>query len=310
MAQRILLIVLWFLLPLGAFAQPGPSVEQLIEQGRRAGADSDLMRQVAQRAEQAGFSKAETAQLLQPAVQLAQRELPSRGVLQKAVEGLAKQVSPPRISPVLQRMQGHTEQAGTLIRAWSEQPAVRAMVGQGRSAALDEEARNQLIQSAAQARMQDVPPDVMQQLLEALPAETKRRPIAAGEVAAALHVLPELMGDGASPETSIQLLTRALDAGYGSSNVRQLPTAMRVARQQTRHPADVLARNAARAIAQGTPAADVLGRLFDGGMPGGGPPAGVGGPPDNVPPGQGKPPDTPPGNGPGNGPPGQGEGGG
>jgi len=101
-------------------------------------------------------------------------------------------------------------------------------------------------------------------------------PVPPGEVAATMQVLPELMSNGASPQTTVELLAHVVDVGYGPSSVRQLPTAVQAARQQNQRPMAVLMRNAARAIAQGTPAADVLGRLFDGGVPGG-PPGEVGG---------------------------------
>lgn len=296
---------LWIALLLGsitgAAAQPA-SVDQLMTEGTQAGVDPALMEQVVRRAERAGYTADQTAQLLRPAVSLAQEQLPASGVLQKALEGLAKRVPPPRVQPVLQRIQTSTQQAGTLISAWAQQPAARAMMGEG-TASLNPAARDQLIQSAAQARMQNVPPDVVQRLLETLPAQTQRRPIPPNEVAAAMQVLPEFMGNGASPQMTIELLTSAVNAGYGPTNVRQLPTAVRAARQQNQRPMDVLVRNAARAIDRGTPAADVLSSLFDGGFPGG-PPGDVG-PPGNVP-GQGKPPDVPPGQG--KGPPNQGGG--
>lgn len=291
----------------GAGAQPA-AVDQLVAEGAQAGVNRALMEQVVRRAEQAGYTADQTAQLLRPAVGLAQERLPADGVLQKALEGLAKRVPPPRIQPVLQRIQTSTQQAGTLVSMWVQRSDVQAMMGNGGASPLDEAARGQLVRSVAQARMQNVPPDVAQQLLEALPARTQRRPIPPSDVAAAMQVLPELMGNGASPQTTIELLTSAVDAGYGPTNVRQLPTAVQAARQQSQRPMDVLVRNASRAIAQGTPAADVLSRLFDGGFPGG-PPGDVG-PPGSVP-GQGKPPDTPPGQGKGppnqgGGPPGQG----
>lgn len=279
-----------------AVAQPAASVEQLLAQGAEAGIDPALMEQVARRAEAAGYRSEQTAALLRPAVGLAQDQLPASGLLQKALEGLSKRVPAPRIQPVLQRMQAGTEQAGGLIRAWGDQPAARAMMGGDEAGPLRSEARHRLIESAAEAHMQDVPTDVVQQLLETLPERTQRRPIAPDEVVAAVQVLPELMTGGVSSAASIDLLTRAMEAGYGPGNVRQLPTAVQAARQQSQRPADVLVQNAARAISQGVPAADVLNTLFDGGLPGG-PPSDAGGPPSNIPPGQGKPPDTPPGQG-------------
>ena len=296
-----------------AVAQPAP-VDQLVSAGTQAGVDPTLMEQVVQRAEQAGYTADQTAQLLRPAVGLAQDQLPADGVLQKALEGLAKQVPAPRVQPVLQRIQTSTQQAGTLIRMWAETPEVQAMMNSGDTPTpFDRNAQDQLIRSAAQAQVQNVPSDVVRRLLETLPSQTQRRPIPPADVNAAVQVLPEVMGGGASPQAAIELLTSAVDAGYGPTNVRQLPTAMQAARQQNQRPMDVLARGAARAIAQGTPAADVLNNLFDGGFPGG--PPGEAGPPGNVPgqgnapnglPPKGIPPDTPPGQG--GGPPGQGGG--
>lgn len=313
-ARWVLCVVLLCGIARAATAQPAPSVEQLVDQATQAGVDTDLVQQVVDQAERAGLDEPQTAQLLDPAVRLAQDELPAEGVLRKALEGLAKGVPPPRVQPVLEQMQAHTEQAGTLVRDWAEQPAAREMMGGEDGSALDERARGQLVRSAAQARSQDVPAEVVQELLETLPDGTGRRPISPDEVAVALQVLPEFVSDGASPQATIQLLTSALDAEYGPSNMRQLPTAMRVGQEQSRRPVDAVIHDATQAIAQGTPAADVLNRLFDGGPPGGGPPGDVEGPLENGPPGQGKPPDTPPGRGddgpPGNSddPPGNGQG--
>lgn len=282
-------------------AQPTSSVDELIEQGRQVGVDAELMQQVATRAERQGLDAASTAELLVPSVRLAEQGLPADLVLQKALEGLAKRVPPPRIHPVLQQMASHTEQAGQWIGAWTEQPDVQALMGA--DGPPDAAVRAELARGVAQARMQDVPAPVVQELLDGLPANTTRRPIPPGGVATALQVLPELPMNGTS-EAAVRLLTTALDAGYRSADLRQLPAAMRIAQRQTQRPPGALARGAAQAIANGTPAADVLGQLFDGDVPGGGPPGDVGsgppgnggGPPGNIPPGQGKPPDTgPPG---------------
>jgi hypothetical protein len=123
-------------------------------------------------------------------------------------------------------------------------------------------------------------------------------------------VLPDLPKNGATPESAQQLLTSALAAGYSPESLRQLPSALQSAHRKSDQPVDVLAQGTAQAIARGTPATQVLQRLFQGSFPGGGPPAGVGnGPPENTP-GGGKPPDTgppentgPPDNPPGGGPP-------
>lgn len=307
-------VILWLVGVLPAAAQPAHSVDQLIQQGRQAGAPVEMLQQVARRGEKAGLSDQQMAQLIEPAVRLAEQQLPADLVLEKTLEGLAKRVPASRIHPVLQRMQTQTRQSGVMVASWIDRPEVRTMMGV--EEAPPGAARGQLVKSVAQARMQGVPESVVQELLQGLPASTKRRPILPSEVAAALQVLPELPANEASAAT-VRLLTTALDAGYGSSDLHQLPAAMRIAQQQGQHPPGVLVRGAAQAIANGTPAADVLSQLFSGGVPGtppgkgGGPPGEVG-PSGNGPPGQGKPPNTPPrgkGNGQGSGN-GNGQGGG
>ena len=86
----------------------------------------------------------------------------------------------------------------------------------------------------------------------------ERRPVSPAEVAAAVNVLPDLPGNGASPEPAQQLLTSALNAGYSPESLRQLPSALQSAHQKSERPVDVLANGAAQAITQGTPAAQVL----------------------------------------------------
>jgi hypothetical protein len=88
-----------------------------------------------------------------------------------------------------------------------------------------------------------------------------------------------------------------------------LPAALEQAQQASQRPASAIAQGVAQAISRGTPASNVLRSLFQGTLPGGGPPSNVGedapGPPgQGKPPGEnGRPPGTPAPDDPGNGPP-------
>ena len=294
---KVLLLLAVFAVGGGPGAAVGQEadVQALLDRGREAGADIEQMRTVVERARQAGLDAETTASLLHPAVTLAEQDLPTGPLLSKTLEGVAKQVPPARMQAVLQQHRTHTEQAGQLVTQWTQRSEVRQLLGGAEDApgaGSQEKARIRLITPIAEAQQQDLPIEKIEGFLDGLPANVERRPVSPAEVAAAVNVLPDLPGNGASPEDAQQLLTAALNAGYSPESLRQLPSALQSAHQKSKRPVDVLAKGAAQAIARGTPAAQVLQSLFQGGPPGGGPPAGTG-PPGNTP-GTGKPPDTGP----------------
>ncbi|MFO8098993.1 MAG: hypothetical protein R6T83_05140 [Salinibacter sp.] len=296
-------LLLTALLPFGAAAQDA-SVQPLLERGQEAGADADLMRTVARRAEAANLSSTATTDLLEPAVSLAEQDLPTRPVLNKALEGLSKNVPPERMRSVLQQLRTGTEQAGQLVSGWLQQEETRAMLETGEDP-VSERGRAELIASVADAQQQKVSPETIESFLNELPGTTERRPVPLSNVSVAVGVLPDLTANGEVGSAARDVLVAALNAGYDAESMRQLPTAIEQARRETQQPAAAIAKGTAQAISWGTPAANVLRNLFRGAPPAG-PPAhtGDGGQ------GQNGPPDDPPDNGPPDDPPGGGSGGG
>lgn len=292
-------------------APPDDPVEALLRRGRSAGADTELLQTAAERAQRNGLSPAETASLLQPAVALAEQDLPARLLLQKTLEGLAKRVPPGRMTPVLQQVRTHTEQAGGLVSSWLKAEGVRQKF-RGADAA-SAEARGRLVENVAQARQQGVTLDHVRGVLQALPDQVARRAVPLDQVAAAMSMMPDLPAPAREGPAGRQLIVAALNAGYSADDLRRLPAALQSAQKETGRPPARLVGDVAQAIGRGTPAAQVLQGLFQGGVPGVGPPQGAGGgPPQGSPPGQGKPPDAgpPPGKGKGNPPTGGGSSGG
>lgn len=296
----VLLILLT--LPPNALGQPA-SLSSLFERGQQTGANVELMRTVADRAGESGLSPEATTELLEPALALAERDLPSGPVLNKALEGLSKRVPPERMTSVLQQLRTRTEQAGQLVAAWLQQDEVRTMIGADADASPGR-GRPDLIASVADAQQQKVPADAIKAFLNELPATTERRPVSLSDVSVAVGVLPDLPSNGESPAAARQLLVAALDAGYDPESMRQLPAAIEQAQRQTQRPTAAIAKGAAQAISWGTPADNVLRNLFRGAPPAG-PPARTG--EGNQ--GQNAPPDDPPENGPPDNPPGGGSGG-
>lgn len=289
-----------------------PDIEALIERGNQAGINASQMRAVVDRAQQASLSGEATAELLRPAIELAEQDLPASPVLAKSLEGLAKNVPARRMNPVLAKLRSRTERSGTIVSEWIQRPEVREFLdipdnaqGQGPP----EKARKKMITAITNAQQQDIPAETIQSFLDNLPSSVERRPVRMSTVATAVNILPDLPGSKSTPKASRALLSAALDAGYNPESLRQLPAALRSARQASQQPPGILVAGAAQAIARGTPAADVLQGLFQGTVPGVGPPGGRGGGPPAGGPGSGKPPGQggkPPGSGPPTNPPGGG----
>lgn len=291
------LVLFALVLPASAWGQS--PVSSLIEQGRAAGADAALMRTVATRAQNAGFSAQATADLLRPAVDLAEQGLPTAPLMNKALEGLAKQVPATRMGPVLQQLGTHTQEAGALVSTWASRGDTQALLG--RSGPPPQAERNRLITTIAEARQQNLPLPAVEQFLNRLPDAVERRPVSLSEVTTAVGTMPDLPAARENPALARELLSAALNAGYDAESLRQLPAALEQAQRASPRPTAAIARGAAQAITEGTPAATVLRSLFQGSIPGGGPPAGVGPDASGSPPGQGKPPGAdgrPPGAGP------------
>lgn len=283
--------------PAGAWGQS--PVSSLIEQGRAAGADAALMRTVATRAQNTGFSAQATADLLRPAVDLAEQGLPAAPLMNKALEGLAKQVPAARMAPVLQQLGTHTQEAGALVSTWASRGDTQALLG--RSGPPPQTERNRLVTTIAEARQQNLPLPAVEQFLDQLPDAVQRRPVSLSEVTTAVGTMPDLPTARKNPALARDLLSAALNAGYDAESLRQLPAAFEQARRTSPRPTTAIARGAAQAITKGTPASAVLRSLFQGSVPGGGPPAGAGPGASGSPPGQGKPPGAggrPPGTGP------------
>lgn len=313
-----ILTVLVLLVAPAVWAQPSP-IDALVERAREAGLDPEQVQTVSERAQQRGLSPDEAAQLIEPAVQLAEEDLPGEAVLGKALEGLAKGVPFTRIHPVVGQLQEGTREVGSFVSEWAQSQQVQEMMSAEDGSPSTGSARP-VIEAAAQARAQGASSETIRSFLSNLPSETSRRPISPDEIASAVRVIPDVPGEGQTPESVGRFVRAALDEGVSPETMRQIPAALQTANRQTGRPIDALARSAATEMAAGTPASDVLSALFQGNGPGVGPPNGRGGPPEGTPPGQDLPPESGPpsdrpdrggGNGggpPGGGPPGDGGG--
>lgn len=281
----ILALLLVLLLPATDVRAQSP-VSSLIERAEQAGADADLMRTVASRAEKNGLDADATADLLRPTVALAEKKLPTTPLLNKTLEGLAKRVPADRMTPVLQQLQSHTQAAGTLVSKWQQQESTQQLLDSKGGSTAD---RDQLIATIAEARQQDLPLKHIEQFLNALPDAVPDRSVSLADVGTAVSVMADLPGERTNPKGTRRLLTTALNAGYDAASLRQLPAALEQAQRTSNRPASALTRDAANAIAGGAPSDRMLRTLARGKVPGG-PPSTMGPDAPGTVPGQGKPP--------------------
>jgi len=258
------------LLAWGAAAQPHPPVQSLLVRARAAGLDAEQIGLVTQRASQAGLDAVQTDALLEPVVQLAEHDLPTHKVLLKALEGLAKQISPARIAAVLDTLARHTERAGRIVDAWLEQPEARRLIGLSVAETrkgVPRSVRFKIIESLTQATMQGLSEADMQAFLSRMAREVHRRDGSGADVSTAIQVLHDLAAPATHLNVVADLMIVALNAGVSETNLRQFPAALREARQHSRRPATELMTLAASALSQGEPATRVLNHLRSGTLP-------------------------------------------
>lgn len=254
----------------------GPAAAQtpaeLVARGKAAGADPALLEELRDRALRAGLEEAAAARLLAPGVGLAEADLPSGMVLQKALEGLSKRVPPPQIAQVLSRLAGAVERAGGIVDAWLAAPGVRERLT---PPAVPERAgdgvRATLVESAAVALDQGAPEAAVQALLERVPSGLQAPSVSAVGLGVALEVLAELPMVAADATLVAQLVLEALNSGFSPAELRELPGALRAAERRGQLPARAVAEGALVQLRDDIPAAVVLQNLFQGNLPGGTP---------------------------------------
>lgn len=305
-ARRYLAAVLFVLALTGGaalapvLAQPSTPVSEILRRGVDAGIDEGLMRSVAERARQTGTAPEATAEMLAPAVRLAEAGFPATPVLSKVLEGLAKRVPLARVQSVADRLAGHVQQVGPVVDTWLQREDVRAALAE-----VEGKGRADIIVSAANARQQGLALDDVRLLLAELPGRARGRRLDPSNVAVAVRATAEMPRDDADPSGAREIVLAAVEAGYTADEISQLPVALRQAQASANRPLPALTRNARRAISRGAPASEVIGQLSRGRPPLPPPAAGRGGSGQGPPPGQGKPPDTgPPDTGPPDAPPG------
>lgn len=254
----------------------------LMDRGEQAGIDRERLTRVVDRAEGQNFSQDDIYALLEPAVNLAENNLPYEFIIQKSMEGLAKRVPAENVRNVLGDFERGISRSAEIIDPWLEEEGVRSAVeremrGRDQAEAMSQ-MRNNLIQSSAQALQQNVGEENLNSFLTEITQISGQRNISVSAVASAMRVMSDLPTAQEHPELSNEILVNAVKSGFNANQMQQLPSAMNTAQFFSQLPAESIGRGISEQMREGTPGHQVLENLFQGNV--------QGGPPGFVPPGR------------------------
>jgi len=269
----VLVVVLAvFLVPLEVRAMAGND-DPVMKRAVDAGVDAERLERLANRGQSRGMTPDQLQQILLPVVSLAEMDLPYDLVMQKAAEGLAKQVPAPGILLVLDHMQGSMVRSVTIVDPWMARPEVQHMMEAKRGAGATAEAtgmyRGMLLESASHSLQNNVDEDVLREFLEKMASTDVMTRGGLASVAAGLQALSEMPMTRENPGLSIRLLIGAMNAGFTTSEIRELPHALRSAQFNSRLPMERIAWSKDMQRYENIPAVQMMEYLFQGNIGGG-----------------------------------------
>ncbi|MFP8488401.1 hypothetical protein ACKGJO_04815 [Gracilimonas sp. Q87] len=265
--------------PLSLFAQEN-SISILHQKSADLGIDASHISKLQERAHENGINNDQLAQILEPAVTLAQDNLPFDMILQKTSEGLAKGVPVNVLSNVLKGLQTSTQNAAPIIDRWMQKPAVKNLAGESGSESA-QTFRNDLLKSSARALNQGFSKNVLSGFLNELGNQDLLSNISRNEVVTSITILPDLPTSAENQKLSGELIIRSLKGRFDSADLQKLPSAMRIAQSRGQIPAGSVVNGILERIKTGAPASEILQGLFDGKILAG-PPSGLPGRPVNA----------------------------
>lgn len=254
------------------YAQQATLAETL-QSARNAGIGQSQLEELQSRAERRGMSEQQLASVVESAVSLAEEDLPADHIIQKALEGLSKGVSGPRIGAYISRMESSTRQAAGVVDSWIENRGVQQMISRSGGPASGLEMRNNLVKASGRAITQNISAESVDQILAAVSDESVLSRTTPSDIVAAIGILPDLPG-AEQAQIARSFVVRALKGGFNSGELQKLPTALNMAQQRSQIPAAGILEGVSNQLQGGIPAAQILQNLFDGNI-GGGPPGNI-----------------------------------
>lgn len=263
------------LLLLPAFVQAQTaSLQEVLEQARNKGVEQAQLQELQNRAQSRGLTDQQLIAIIEPAISLAEENLPSETVLQKALEGLSKGVPANRMLPVLKNMQQSVQNAGPMVESWMQRPNVQEVVNRPGAGMSDSQFRSEMIKATSRGLMNGIPSGEIEKLFDDIGSGELSDNVDPSNIVASVGVFADLPSTAEQPEASRSLIVRSLKGGFKTAEIQRLPAAMKVAQQRSQLPAASVIEGVARQMKGGIPAKKILQNLFNGNV-GGGPPGGT-----------------------------------
>lgn len=265
-------IILILFLPTAIIAQD--SLSDLIGEARSAGIEQSKINALQERAGQRGISDAELIAIIRPAVSMAEQNLPSDMIFDKAFEGLSKGVPFQQIESMLGMISENSIRAAGIVDPWIERPEISAMLARGGDARNQQRFRNEMIKAGSKTLRQNFSEEVFQETIHTIADQRGIEQRNPGTVVAAANILSDLPSAAENPTESARIILRALEGGFEASDLQNLPRAMNMAQRRSQLPAGAVMEGVSRQMQGGVPAEQILQNLFNGNI-GGGPPGGT-----------------------------------
>ncbi|MEX0929248.1 MAG: hypothetical protein WD266_01300 [Balneolales bacterium] len=268
--SKLLAITLMVLVPALSMAQD-QSFSELIQSARDAGIEQSRLADLQSRTAGNGITDQQLAGIIGPAIALAEQNLPSEMIFQKAMEGIAKGIPTERLQPVLQNLQRSTISTVAIVDPWVARSDVAQMMRRSGEQVGNQAFRNELLKAGSKAMAGNVSPESLQGLFEAIGQEITLSRSKPSGIVAAVNIFPDLPSTARQPEASGAAIAKALQSGFEAGDMQKLPGAMNAAQRRSQLPAAAVIEGIAGQMVQGTLAAQILQNLFNGNI-GGGPP--------------------------------------
>lgn len=265
-----LLTALLLCAPVG-LAQAPSAADELVERARNAGIDAERIEELRNRISERGLGEEPFVRMLTPAVALAEQDMPSEVIFQKAFEGMAKNVPPARLTPLLEQIRSGTEQVRPHIEEWMGHPDVDAMLQRGEERFDREAFRREMLRVGSMASAGVTGPELVREILSTMTEQGVLRTARPSQALAAVRVAGDIPGASERPGEARQVIVRAMQSGFSADELQRLPGAMNMAMRRSQLPAAAVMEGTGRQLERGIPASDVLQNLFNGQV-GAGPP--------------------------------------
>lgn len=249
------------------------ALEQVLDQARQAGIEEAEIQQLRDRAGQRGISGEEILRILDPAIQLAEQNLPHDIIVQKALEGFAKGVPSGRIIPVLDNMKGQILQSSGIVDPWIQRERVRNFIGGGDSER--QNFRNEMIKAGMKTMSHAEGQAMLQSVLQNVEEQGVLDKTSPPALLSAVNIIPDLPDAARRPDQVSGLITEALNRGFRANELQALPVAMQAAQRRSQLPAASVLEGITNQMKNGIPAEQILQNLFNGNI--------SAGPPGNIP---------------------------